>query len=206
MDFLPLTIDDKKVYAGFWLRLGAILVDILVLIPITVAIFYLQSINFSLTIVFAIFSTCLFAFYNIYFNAKFGGTLGKLVVNIRITKPDGAKIHWKEACLRSSVDVAFAVFFLIIELVAFSKVDQQAYLSAGFWGRGELLWPLYPTWYDYYNVTSQIWMWSELIVLLFNKRKRALHDFIAGTIVINKEFAEPVAAKELTTTAFDLSA
>ena len=32
------------------------------------------------------------------------------------------------------------------------------------------------------------WFLSEFVVLLMNKRKRALHDFIAGTIVVNKEF------------------
>ena len=38
---------------------------------------------------------------------------------------------------------------------------------------------------------QQIWIWSEFVVLLFNRRKRAIHDFIAGTVVILKEFAEP---------------
>lgn len=27
-------------------------------------------------------------------------------------------------------------------------------------------------------------MWSELLVLLFNEKRRALHDFIAGTVVV----------------------
>jgi uncharacterized RDD family membrane protein YckC len=28
------------------------------------------------------------------------------------------------------------------------------------------------------------WMASEVVVLLFNRKKRALHDFIAGTVVV----------------------
>jgi hypothetical protein len=32
-----------------------------------------------------------------------------------------------------------------------------------------------------------IWMVSEIVILLFNHRKRALHDYLAGTIVIVKK-------------------
>jgi uncharacterized RDD family membrane protein YckC len=200
MEFLPIRINDKKVYAGFWLRFCAALVDILVFIPVVAAIFYLSRINFFFSVIFVIIHTCLFAFYNIYFNAKFGGTIGKLAVNIRLTKPNGTNINWKEAWLRSSVDIVFAALFLIVELVALSKVDQQAYLASGFFARSELIMPLFPSWYKYYNIPNQIWIWGELIVLLFNSRKRAIHDFIAGTIVIHKEFAEPVAAMGLANT------
>ena len=33
-------------------------------------------------------------------------------------------------------------------------------------------------------IVGFLWTWSELIVMLFNQRRRALHDFIAGTVVI----------------------
>ena len=35
-----------------------------------------------------------------------------------------------------------------------------------------------------YDWASQVWLWSELVVLLLNKKRRALHDFIAGTVVV----------------------
>jgi uncharacterized RDD family membrane protein YckC len=38
-----------------------------------------------------------------------------------------------------------------------------------------------------------IWTVSELVVLLMNEKRRALHDFIAGTVVIHTAEA-PVAA------------
>jgi uncharacterized RDD family membrane protein YckC len=31
---------------------------------------------------------------------------------------------------------------------------------------------------------GQIWTSSELVVILLNRRRRALHDFIAGTVVV----------------------
>lgn len=36
---------------------------------------------------------------------------------------------------------------------------------------------------------------GELIVLLLNKRKRAIHDFIAGTVVIKMEFSEQIGRR-----------
>ncbi|MFH3639525.1 RDD family protein, partial [Acinetobacter baumannii] len=48
----------------------------------------------------------------------------------------------------------------------------------------------YPAWYSIVNSASELWTWSEFIVLLFNKRKRAIHDFIAGTIVIKKQYSK----------------
>ena len=43
-----------------------------------------------------------------------------------------------------------------------------------------------PSFHNTINSMFQIWFWGELIVLLFNKRRRAIHDFIAGTVVIKK--------------------
>jgi uncharacterized RDD family membrane protein YckC len=36
------------------------------------------------------------------------------------------------------------------------------------------------------EITIAIYSWtaSEVVVLLFNRKKRALHDFIAGTVVV----------------------
>jgi uncharacterized RDD family membrane protein YckC len=35
-----------------------------------------------------------------------------------------------------------------------------------------------------YGLVSNAWTLSELVVLMLNRRRRALHDFIAGTVVI----------------------
>ena len=43
-----------------------------------------------------------------------------------------------------------------------------------------------PSWYSFATITMNIWIWSEFIVMLTNKRKRAIHDFIAGALVIRK--------------------
>jgi len=43
-------------------------------------------------------------------------------------------------------------------------------------------------WNQAINMLIPIWIGSELLVMLTNKKRRALHDFIAGTVVIKKTF------------------
>lgn len=188
MDFLPLKIDGKRVYVGFLKRFCSIWVDCFILLPFIFLFLWLEGFNRTLAFILVVPSTVLLNFYSIYFNARFGGTLGKLALGIRITKPNGEKIGWKEAWLRSSVDLIFAFVILVLTLWALVLVDPREYTSAGLMQRQQLLAACFPWWFPAVNIGQQVWLWSEVVVLLLNRRRRALHDFIAGTVVIQKKF------------------
>lgn len=190
MDFLPIHSNGSSVYAGFWPRLCAGVADALILMPVAFLFMWLQGIDRSLAIAITIPSSILFAMYTVFFNARFGGTPGKLAVGIRITKPDGSRIGWPEAWKRSSVDIAFAFVVLVVEVWALTQVDPSTYASLPWMERMQLLQEHWPAWYDSVDTLLNVWIWSEVVVLLFNRRKRAIHDFIAGTVVVMKEFAE----------------
>src|ERR1035437_6315209 len=198
MDFLPLEIDGKRVYVGFWKRFWSIVADGLVLLPFTLLFLWSEGFNRTLAVILTVPSAVLFSFYSIYFNARFGGTLGKLAVGIRITKPNGEKIGWKEAWLRSSVDLIFAFAMLVLTLWALVLVDPREYTSAGFLQRLQLLSSYYPWWYQLIIIGQQVWLWSEVVILLLNRRKRALHDFIAGTVVVHKQFVGIMSRRSFT--------
>jgi uncharacterized RDD family membrane protein YckC len=188
VEFLPITSDGMKVHAGFWKRFCAGFVDALILMPIAFGLAYLEGFSKTLAILITIPSTVLFAMYSVYFHAHFGGTLGKIGVKIRVTKPDGTRIGWLEAWKRSSVDLVFASVMLIVEIWALIHVDSLEYTSGGFWDRTQLLQSHYPAWIGILTFLQQVWIWSEAFVCLLNKRRRAIHDFIAGTVVIQKQF------------------
>jgi len=190
MKFLPLKKDGQKVYAGFWKRFGAAIVDLLVFIPLIFIVNYLEGISIGIAMITVIIGSTLSSMYTIYFHYRFGATLGKMAVGIKVTLPNGSTIGLKQAILRSSVDLGFALFIIIAEIIALSNVDPEQYLSAGWMERSEYIMPLYPAWYVVVHVGFHVWYWSELLVLLFNKRKRAIHDFIAGTVVIKKQYAQ----------------
>jgi uncharacterized RDD family membrane protein YckC len=190
MEFLPVQFNGYPVYAGFWKRFCAGLVDGFALMPLFALFMWIESFDKNLAILATILYTTLFSMYHICFNARFGGTLGKLAVGIRITKPDGTRMGWLEAWKRSAVDIVFAILALSVEIWALTQVSNEQYSTLAFTKRTLLLQSHYPSWFFIVMYLQQVWIWSEVVVLLFNKRKRALHDFIAGTVVIHKDFAE----------------
>ncbi len=51
---------------------------------------------------------------------------------------------------------------------------------------------LSPIFFLIYTWVSNIWIYSEFIVLLTNKRKRAIHDYIAGTIIVKAKYIDEI--------------
>ncbi len=195
MDFLPIWSSGERVYAGFWKRFWAAIIDLIIMVPVVYLYLFvrLKGSDKNLTIIITILSSLVFAMYNVFFNARFGGSPGKLAVGIRVTKPDGSRIGWLEAWKRSSVDVLYTSLIFYVNLLALLQVEAHQYSGLGFSDRSRLLQTYYPPWFSVADVLEQVWFWSELVVLLFNNRKRAIHDFIAGTVVIQKKFAEQAA-------------
>ena len=170
-------------YATFWQRFAAIWIDIFVLSPLIIFQQWIDSLSRSVAIVLVIPMTAVFCAYTIYCHARFGQTVGKHVMGIRVVRTTGERIGWREAWLRSSVDVAFGVLGAIALFVALAAVTDGNYYGVGWKLRAQNVAALEPSWSNYTALAGQIWFWSEVIVMLFNKRRRALHDFIAGTIV-----------------------
>jgi hypothetical protein len=57
---------------------------------------------------------------------------------------------------------------------------------------------LAPSWYKPLRWTRTSWDLGELVVLLTNRKRRALHDFIAGTVVVHAfpdQLLEPTAGR-----------
>ncbi|MDH3975247.1 MAG: RDD family protein [Deltaproteobacteria bacterium] len=173
------------IYAGFWRRLLAVLIDVsfvVILYKIIVA-FEQPSIPLEVSILTVTYLS--FSIFIVVLNAKYGISPGKLIARIRITKLDGSKISFKEAILRNSVDIFFSIILLISLLTTlFSLTDLQSYFTLSFDDRSVFL-HSNTTLFSYILFYIQnLWYASELMVLLLNKKKRALHDFIAGTVVI----------------------
>ena len=144
MEFLPVEKDGSDVYAGFWSRFGAIWVDVFVLAPFMVALYFLQSISIPVAIISTVVSNILFWAYTIYFHYRYGATLGKMATGIKVTLPNGSPIGLKQAFLRSSVDLGFAALTLAATVVAIFHADPEQYLSAGWMARARYVSSLFP--------------------------------------------------------------
>ena len=177
MEFLPIKKDGSAVYAGFWKRSGALFVDSLVLLPFGVIFVFVVSLSILSEIAVELVSSGFLAAYTIFFHYRYGATVGKMVTDIKVTLPDGSPIGIKEAFLRSSVELGLSIVEMSAQLSSMGNADVEQCLFV-------------PAWQQTVLAIYWIWFWSEVIVLLFNERKRAIHDFIAGTVVIHKRYAK----------------
>ncbi len=123
--------------------------------------------------------------FHVYLVTKYGGTPGKLLLKIKITKVDRSDVGYKEAILR------YSVLFLIMLLMSAAlipislEMTDAVYFSMNWQERALYMAEHAPSWYNLTTTAMNIWIWSEFLVMLTNKKRRALHDFMAGTVVIN---------------------
>lgn len=158
-------------------------IDFLVLLPVVALDLWAQSLSKAVSLGFLLPTTALYLGYQIYCHGRYGQTVGKRVMRIRVTRLTGEPIGWREAWLRSSVDSIFAVLGMFAAFVALMTISDADYYGVDWWERMQTLAEYEPAWLDWTTPASMVWVWSELIVMLFNSRRRALHDFIAGTVV-----------------------
>lgn len=169
-------------YAGFWSRLVANLVDALAMLPLSYAVYGSRSQQAYVlgSVPLAIISIA----YPIVMHARYGQTLGKMVARIRVVTVEGEPIGLRHALARSSVDLALT---LVAQVAWFSTVPlvPAAAWNLGFQQLWETIRGLEPAWGRWASVLGTLWFNSEIIVMLSNRKRRALHDFIAGTVVVN---------------------
>ena len=115
-----------------------------------------------------------------------GGTPGKRLMGLQIRRLDGDPVQFREALLRYLPEALLTTALSVAALQAVLAMSDSQYLSLGFLERSKQLDAMAPAWSRPVNWVNQAWMWSELIVLMTNKKRRALHDFIAGTVVIRQ--------------------
>lgn len=175
------------VYAGFWRRFGAFWLDLLVLLPWFGLTYWLGK----ETRLFALYNfvpgLLIDLWFNVYLVKRYGGTPGKLMLKIRIAKPDGSPVGYREAFLRHIVLVVLSMPGSVACVMALMEMSDAEFLALGFRERNLRIMELVPPWYEYVRNANSFWVLSEFIVLLTNERRRALHDFIGGTVVIKMD-------------------
>lgn len=190
----PLAIEgvNDTLYADFWSRLGSLLLDFVFLIPFGWLMLYFNTTT-KYAILYTAIPNLLFSiFYHIYLPKKYGGTPGKLIAGIKIIRLDGQPIGYKEAFIRHSILLLLTAMNLVIVIMAMSKADDGVYQSLSWLQQTQYLMSFEPGAYRLNLWLNNIWVYGELIVLLTNKRKRAVHDFMAGTVIVKTKYIEKI--------------
>ncbi len=177
---------NMKNFATFWQRFLAMWIDLLVFVPLIVLYQFIEPVSKVAAVVFAIVHGCLGQAYVICGHRRFGMTVGKWVMRIRVVRVTGEPLRWREAWLRSAFDVCFMIVGGVAMVVTFSAIADSQYYGVGWRARSANLEATQPAWAALTSWVGLVWFHSEVVTMLFNERRRALHDFVAGTVVVSE--------------------
>ena len=96
-------------FGGFWIRLGAILLDFLIMLPVTLAFFFVRLYlvpdsgfysngkSFVPALLFQLAQYAIGAAYQIFFVGRYAGTPGKLICGLQVVRADGSRVTYGRA-------------------------------------------------------------------------------------------------------------
>jgi uncharacterized RDD family membrane protein YckC len=120
-----------------------------------------------------ILTIVLFRCYSVLMHGFYGQTIGKILTRVIVLDISENKLSMKQAIMRDIVPIVVASIAIITILnIYFFKVFYTSAEQLNFF---KLL---------YY--TELIWIVAELLTMLTNKKRRAVHDFIARSVVVDK--------------------
>jgi uncharacterized RDD family membrane protein YckC len=119
-----------------------------------------------------VFNSSAYLLYSIVLHGIKGQTVGKMLTRVRVLDVSESQLTIKQAVLRDIVPLAFTVMGVVLGIrIAMGGVDPLADpeltaidLMIGF--------------------TGLAWFIAEVVTMLWNKKRRALHDYIARSVVV----------------------
>jgi uncharacterized RDD family membrane protein YckC len=111
--------------------------------------------------------------YSVVLHGMFGQTIGKRLFGIRVYDVSGSKLSMRQAAMRDCFPIATTALTMVIAFPVVAR-GRNPFDAAHLSRPGASLW----LW------ISVAWLVLELISMLTNPYRRALHDFIAHSVVI----------------------
>ena len=157
------TINTK--YQTFFNRLGATLIDAIIFLPVLFLSNELFGPEPEKSIGWQIIQNGLYYAYSIIGHTLYGQTIGKKITSIKVVQNQDENIllSFRQSFMRDSIGVA--IFMLQILILAFNYGDTEI---------GEQI----------ISLSTLVWIVAEMVTMLFNKKRRSIHDYIANSVVI----------------------
>jgi len=165
----------ERKYSTFWLRFAAGLLDGLIMMPVGwICGALMHSPWLPIRFVSGAVNDCFPLAYSIWMHGKYGQTLGKMSCGVIVLDISEQPLTMKQAVLRDIFGLTFLLIGWVIEI--HDSIFGPALSQAG---------PI--------SVTVMVLGYSalglfgvEVLTMLTNRKRRALYDFIAGSVVIQK--------------------
>lgn len=166
-------------YAGFWIRTGASIIDLVAYSPLIALSMYNLYILKNLPL--QLLVTLLMSLYKPLMEYKYSATLGKMAVKIKVVDEKFDNISLLQAVLRYSPWIVSQAFSWITTILLFQHPDFME--TTGMAAVGQLQSSLMP---PYYSLSASAFLLIAILVVVFNAKKQGLHDLIAKTYVVYK--------------------
>ncbi len=166
---------DPLKYSTFWRRFWAGLIDGLVFTPLVFLDGYMQSLGDSdaFLLGWSAISSSAGWIYSVWLHARYGQTLGKMAMRVKVLDISEVRIPTlQQAFLRDIGRIVLDAFSFGYSayLVLTSQYSEVAVIRSL---PGRIL-----------GVAGLSWFGIEVVTMLMSKKRRALHDFIARTVVV----------------------
>jgi uncharacterized RDD family membrane protein YckC len=167
--------------AGFWIRVGASIIDFLIFIPIVVLSIW--NTWYPKSTVILILITLPGLIYKPFMEAFYGATLGKMACKVKVIDEKGNKLSLLNAYIRYFPRLLHTGVMLISALILYSSPEFQAAesmqeLAEAQQGTGIL---------DVIGYVALAFIIIDCICVAFTFRKRAIHDMMAESYCVYKE-------------------
>ena len=181
---------EELVFVGFWKRVLAALIDAAIgwaFIPITIPlmVWTVSQRNIAPNCLW----TSVWIVVWLWLVVRFGGTPGKLIIGVRIVDAGGKFLSWGRAVRRiifpSLIMTAISTLQMWVTIRAYpDSAPHSSFLEIG------ALMNEYGQPFTMFTILTMVLGFSvylDIGVVLFNRKKRAIHDFIAGSYVVTKK-------------------
>ena len=179
---------DNFEYVGFGWRVLAALVDAAIgfaLMPVSITLM-----NYSWahrTIIPGIAHSVIWTVFWMWLIVKFGATPGKMVIKARIVNANGEFLNWQRAFMRMLFPgLLISINSLLQRYHAMNAAPPEASINT-FWEVGRAINQYGYPFLRMFGMFLGLTVYIDVLVVLLNKRKRAIHDFIAGSFVVKKD-------------------
>jgi len=166
----------ERKYFTFWPRFWAGILDGLFLRPLEwiQTFIFAYTMSSSLRITTLVFCSTFGVVYSVWMHARFGQTLGKMLCKVIVLDVSERPLSLRQAILRDIFSLITLPILLVVEIpqvIDGVDVSTNPELSP-------VMWVLLSS--------GLIWFLIEIATMLTNHKRRALHDFIARSVVIRK--------------------
>lgn len=170
-------------YGGFWIRFWAGIVDGFAAIPIALISYALFERRQANPIASEIVSLLIVLTFEVFLVARYGGSPGKLASGLRILDVSLGAASARQALIRALPNVLVGVLRIASTVVVVGALGAQLHQLEGIELQNAVR-AATPAWANYLSVIAGIWFFAEFASMMSNDQRRALHDQIAGTVVV----------------------